>query len=100
MIEEEQAQRAGELTAADAGGAGSRHIAGLTGKEVEGVTLVQPTETGWLVGVEVTEDRRIPSSGDILALYEAELDLDGELVSYRRVRRYKRSSAEASEGYR
>ncbi|MGV9770517.1 gas vesicle protein GvpO [Streptosporangium sp. NPDC003464] len=78
------------LTAATAGRAGLRHIADLTGKAPEGVTFVQPQENGWRVGVEVVEDRRIPSSGDILALYEAEMDQEGDLLSYRRTRRYKR----------
>ena len=53
-------------------------------------TSVSPTDDGWLVEVEMIEDRRIPSSSDILALYEVELDLDGELLAYRRVRRYLR----------
>jgi hypothetical protein len=42
------------------------------------------------VGVEVVEVSRIPDSADILAVYEARLDADGDLVSYRRVRRYAR----------
>lgn len=62
----------------------------LTGKEPEGVTSVQPTEGGWVVGVEVVEDRRIPSSSDILSVYEADLDANGDLMSYRRSRRYSR----------
>jgi len=78
------------LTAAKAGQAALRQIAELTGKESEGVTGVEPADEGWVVGVEVVEDRRIPSSTDILATYETELDMDGELVSYRRVRRYPR----------
>lgn len=78
------------LTAATAARAGLRQIAELTGKEPEGVTGVGPAEDGWVVGVEVVEDRRIPSSADILATYQTELDMDGELVSYRRVSRYTR----------
>src|SRR6266566_9724248 len=78
------------LTAGKAGQAALRQIAELTGKEPEGVTGVNPADDGWVVGVEVVEDRRIPSSTDILATYETELDVDGELVSYRRVRRYPR----------
>src|ERR1700757_5082285 len=46
------------------------------------------TSDGWKIGIEVIEDRRIPSSADILATYRAEMDEDGELVSYQRVRRY------------
>ena len=78
------------LTAAQAARAGLRQIAELTGKQVEGVTGVGPTDDGWMVGIEVVEDRRIPSSSDILATYEAGLDMDGELLSYRRVGRYPR----------
>jgi len=81
---------ADRLTAAKAGQAALRQITELTGKESEGVTGVEPADDGWVVGVEVVEDRRVPSSTDILATYETELDMDGELVSYRRVRRYPR----------
>src|SRR5262245_51131478 len=67
------------------------YVAEMTGKEPEGVTGVEHTEGGgWLVDVEVVETRRIPDSTDILAVYEAELDADGELLAYRRVKRYTR----------
>jgi hypothetical protein len=81
------------LSAGPAAEAGLRQIASLTGKPPEGVTGVEPTEDGWLVTVEVLEDHRVPSSGDILALYEAELDPDGSLLAYRRTRRYSRNHA-------
>ncbi|MGN9842044.1 gas vesicle protein GvpO [Nonomuraea sp. H19] len=84
----------GTLSAATAGAAGIRHITDLTAKEVEGATRVQPVEGGWVVDVEVLEDRRIPSSGDILALYEAELDMEGNLTSYQRKRRYRRGRSD------
>lgn len=80
----------GGLTAAKAGQAALRQITELTGKDPEGVTGVESADDGWVVGVEVVEDRRIPSSTDILATYEIELDMDGDLMSYRRVRRYPR----------
>src|SRR5690349_1481897 len=80
----------GRLTAATAGQAALGQITELTGKKPEGVTGVERGEDGWVVGVEVVEDRRVPSSTDILAIYEIELDMDGELMSYRRVRRYSR----------
>ncbi|MFI7440515.1 gas vesicle protein GvpO [Nonomuraea indica] len=88
------------LNAMTAGEAGLRHIAELTSRQTEGVTLVKPQDDGWLVGVEVVEDRRIPSSGDILALYEAELDEEGNLLSYRRLRRYRRGSGDLGEAAR
>jgi len=78
------------LSAAEAGREGLQQITELTGKDPESVTGVEPSEDGWLVTVEVIEDRRIPSSTDILSMYEAEIDNDGELLSYRRLRRYSR----------
>ena len=40
--------------------------------------------------VEVVEVSRIPDSADILAVYDVRLDADGDLISYRRLRRYAR----------
>lgn len=51
---------------------------------------IERTEHGWCIGVEVVETRRIPDSADILAIYETGLDGTGQLISYRRVRRYSR----------
>ncbi len=85
------------LTASEAAKTALRQIVELTAKRAEGVTRVQRTEHGWLVGVEVVEDRRIPSSADILATYETNIDADGELMSYRRIRRYTRGRGDGSE---
>jgi hypothetical protein len=85
------------ISAPAAAKAGLRQIVELTGKEPEGVTAVRPAEDGWMVGVEVVEDRRIPSSSDVLAIYEAELDADGVLTSYRRSRRYSRGRGGSDE---
>ncbi|KUI36147.1 gas vesicle protein GvpO [Mycobacterium sp. IS-1496] len=75
------------------------HITGMTGRESVQTTSVAPTRGGgWLVEVEVVEDRRIPSSSDILALYEVELDVDGELLTYRRTRRYMRGQTGNGNG--
>lgn len=82
------------LTAGQAGAAAMDQLAELVPKQLLGATSTEPTEAGWLVEVEVVEDRRIPSSADMLALYEVELDLDGNLLAYRRIRRYARGSAD------
>ncbi|MFF0533204.1 gas vesicle protein GvpO [Nocardia amikacinitolerans] len=81
-------------TAAQAAAAAIAELAELTSKQAEGATSAEPIEDGWLVEVEVLEDRRIPSSSDMLALYEVELDADGNLVAYRRTRRYSRGSTD------
>ena len=87
-----------EITVAQAGRTGLRQIAELTGKRPESVTGVEPTEDGWLVSVEVIEDSRIPSSADVLASYRIEMALDGELISYRRERRYSRGHGTSDRG--
>lgn len=66
------------------------HVTALTGRDSEGVTSLERTDDGWLVGVEVVESHRVPDSTDVLAVYEAAVDHSGELVSYRRVDRYAR----------
>jgi hypothetical protein len=86
------------LSAAEAGREGLGQITELTGKEPESVTGVTRSEDGWLVTVEVVEDRRIPSSSDILSTYETEIDDDGELLSYRRTRRYSRGRGDSEGG--
>jgi hypothetical protein len=86
------------LSAAEAGREGLRQITELTGKDPESVTGVRRSDDGWLVTVDVVEDRRIPSSTDILSTYEAEIDGDGELVSYQRVRRYSRGRGDNGDG--
>jgi Gas vesicle synthesis protein GvpO len=78
------------LTAAEAGRDALRQVSELTAKEAEGVSGVNPSDDGWTVTVDVIEDRRIPSTSDVLATYQAELGPDGELLSYQRVRRYAR----------
>jgi hypothetical protein len=87
------------LSAARAASAGLDQIGELTGKQPEGVTSVEPGEDGWIVSVEVVEDPRIPSSADILATYEIELDPGGELLSYRRIRRYARGRGDSLGRY-
>jgi hypothetical protein len=89
-LERRPARRPDSLTANEAAREGLRQIGELTGKRPEGVTELERTDDGWVVGVEVVEDRRIPSSSDILATYEAEFGTAGELVSYRRLQRYSR----------
>jgi Gas vesicle synthesis protein GvpO len=86
-----------DLTAGQAAKAALRQIAELTAKQPEGVTGVERMDDGWVVGIELLEDQRIPSSADILATYETTIDADGELLSYRRVKRYARGRGDTEE---
>jgi gas vesicle protein GvpO len=70
----------------------------LTGHEGGSVIAIERRDAGWLVGVEVVETYRIPDSADILASYDVELQGNGELVSYRRTRRYARGQMDRGRG--
>jgi transcriptional regulator with XRE-family HTH domain len=70
-------------------------LAEITGLEAESVSSLEQDDDGtWKVVVEVLELSRVPSTDDVIGSYEAELDEDGELLGYRRIRRYPRSKAE------
>jgi hypothetical protein len=71
----------------------SEQLLELTGREAEGVTGLRPREDGWDVEIEVVDVRRVPDTTDVLALYEVQVDGDGEIESYRRLRRYARGKA-------
>jgi hypothetical protein len=76
-----------------------KYIIAVIDRQPTQITAVEPTdEGGWIVEAEVVEDRRIPSTADILALYEIELDAGGDLLAYRRTRRYMRGQRWSPEG--
>ncbi|MET7298846.1 gas vesicle protein GvpO [Embleya sp. NPDC005575] len=79
-----------------AAAAAASQLRALTGREPEGIVSAERVDTGWRIGIEVLETRRIPDSTDILALYQVEVDDEGEMTSYRRERRYYRGRAEES----
>ncbi|MEW1912907.1 gas vesicle protein GvpO [Kitasatospora sp. NPDC085895] len=84
----------GKLTARRAAAVAADDVDDLTGRTPEGITSIDRTEDGWRIGVEVLESRRVPDSADILAVYLVALDDDGDLISYRRERRYYRGRPE------
>ncbi|WP_381791325.1 gas vesicle protein [Streptomyces niveus] len=60
----------------------------------EGVSAVSRNDDGWHVDVDVLELPRIPDTTSLLATYEVDIDEDGSLLRYRRVRRYRRGQAD------
>ncbi len=61
------------------------------------MTSVEPADDdGWVVELEVVEERRIPSTSDIIGVYEVQLDGDGELLAFKRTRRYMRGQTDHS----
>ena len=70
-------------------------VAQLTGLKPETVSsLSRDGDKQWIVQVEALELRRVPGTMDILGTYEVTLSDDGELVGFRRTRRYHRASTE------
>jgi hypothetical protein len=72
----------------------AEHVRVLTGRHPETVVSIEPHDGDWCVGVEVVETHRIPDSADILAIYEVLLTAPGDLISYRRIRRYTRGQVD------
>lgn len=75
-------------------------LAELTGMVAESVSTFEQTEDGWTLEVEVLELERVPDTMSLMASYLVELDHDGELTGYRRVRRYERGRADPRSGGR
>jgi hypothetical protein len=69
-------------------------LAELVGCPAEGITGIQRNDDGWVVEVEVLEVERVPETSDVLATYGVEIDNDGEIVEFRRLRRYLRAQTE------
>ncbi|MFJ9905947.1 gas vesicle protein [Streptomyces sp. NPDC101152] len=70
-------------------------LAELTGMAAESVSSFEQTEDGWSLEVEVLELARVPDTMSLMASYQVDLDPDGQLTGYRRVRRYERGRADA-----
>ncbi|MEV6052904.1 gas vesicle protein [Streptomyces sp. NPDC052107] len=73
-------------------------LAELTGLAPESVSSFEQTEEGWSLEVEVLELARVPDTMSLMASYRVELDPEGQLTGYRRVRRYERGRADARGG--
>jgi len=69
----------------------------LTGLEISSTVGAEKEGEGWLVTMEVIEKHSIPDGMDILAVYETRLDLDGNMLEFKRVRMRKRIDTEEGE---
>ncbi len=67
------------------------HLTALTGLDALTVSALDKVEAGWSVTVEMLELKKIPDSHDVLGSYECVVDEDGNLLSYKRTLRYRRS---------
>ncbi|MFE6161232.1 gas vesicle protein [Streptomyces sp. NPDC056486] len=72
-------------------------LAELTGMAAESVSSFEQTEDGWTLEIEVLELTRVPDTMSLLASYQVECDPQGELLGYRRTRRYERGRADSTK---
>jgi len=98
------AERKSKAKAGDAVREAVRQLSELTGRQPEAVLGVERgggddngNKEGWKVTVEIVEMRRVPNSTDLIGCYEVTLDGDGDLLEYRRTRRYNRGQADDGE---
>ena len=72
----------------------AEQLAQLTGRTPDTVSAIERVDDGWRLEVEFVELERIPSTTNVLATYEVDVDGRGDVVGYRRLRRYFRNAAE------
>lgn len=66
----------------------------VTGLELGSTLGAAKEEEGWRVSVELVEKHSLPDQMDILALYEALVDDEGNLISFNRKSLRKRIETE------
>ena len=63
----------------------------ITGLTAETVSRFKANEGGYSLAIEIVEMKTLQGSSDVLATYEVQLDQQGMLVDYQRIRRYCRN---------
>ncbi len=74
-----------------------REINLLTGLDVSSTVGAEKNGDEWLVKMEVVEKHSIPEGMDILATYEMRLDMNGNIIDFKRTRMRKRVDTEENE---
>lgn len=97
QTENQQKENRVRLGGRDAARRAVAELTELLGVTPYGVTGLERLGSTWQVQVEVIELERVPDTTNIIGEYTVDLDDDGELVGYRRVRRYVRGRAEEEQ---
>ena len=82
----------GTLSGSEIVAMAKEQIVALTGLPASTVSGMHKDEHGWHVILDMVELKRIPNSSDVLATYDVVMDGEGNLLHYRRTRRYLRGS--------
>lgn len=78
----------------------ARELADALDWRWEALTGLRRAGDVWTVTVDVVETRRVPSTTDLIAVYEMEIDREGELLGYERKRHYVRGRGDNDQTQR
>jgi hypothetical protein len=67
-----------------------RDLADDLGWQAEAVAGLRRTADGWTATVDVVETSRVPSTTDVIGVYEIDLDDRADMLGFRRLRHYIR----------
>ena len=68
----------------------------VTGQQAVAASGLRKDGDGWSVLVEVVELERIPDTTSVMATYRVDIDAQGELTGFERLRRYTRGAVDRS----
>lgn len=68
-----------------------RQMAAITGLSPETVARFDREDEGWCLAIDMVEHRAIPRTNDLLASFEVKLDIEGNVLRWKRTGRFLRS---------
>ena len=95
-------QAADEAAQNGRGGAGAvvrsalQQFNDVTGHQAVAASGLRRDGEGWSVLVEVVELERIPDTTSVMATYRVDIDSQGDLTGFERLRRYTRGAVDRS----
>ena len=69
-------------------------FAELSGQVPDRVSGIRPADSGWSILVDVVDLERVPATTSVMSTYRVDVDAQGDLTGYERIRRFTRSSVD------
>lgn len=61
-----------------------KKLSSILGKKIYGISAMTPESEGWSVEIEAVEEEHLASAYDIIGVYEAHFDKEGDLLKWNR----------------